>query len=370
MSNLINSIIEPVVRRFSQSSDPATPAAEQQSHARGSDRSDTPHLQSLHNESPATLGGSNNGPEQRHWIARSGFLNRFVSSTSVPEQQDIAEEETPSSPGDALAPSLSSLLTRQARDSPPEDMSGNPLYGVPERFRSMDTLASNASTRSSQTTNERHSRRNTARRSRSTSRDNPQAVLQMSSSLPEDDGMRWLRQKIHEIRDSEISGEEKAKRMHYIMTEEYRTLHPHSLRTHSPSSILSHERPFTPTSPPPLDSDAGSLSPTSTSSPTYNQNPYNISAEDAAPSYRPRAARQVSSEAIPSQQSSADEEDREESPSLGCEHYKRNVKIQCFDCRKWYTCRHCHDDVEDHALNRKKTQNMLCMICNTPQPAG
>ena len=61
-------------------------------------------------------------------------------------------------------------------------------------------------------------------------------------------------------------------------------------------------------------------------------------------------------------------------PDLGCMHYKRNVKVQCFDCRQWYSCRHCHDAAHDlpfvHNLNRKKTQNMLCMLCQTPQPAG
>ncbi|KAF2155594.1 zf-CHY-domain-containing protein, partial [Myriangium duriaei CBS 260.36] len=61
-------------------------------------------------------------------------------------------------------------------------------------------------------------------------------------------------------------------------------------------------------------------------------------------------------------------------PILGCKHYMRNVKIQCFDCHMWFTCRHCHDSSPDlpfhHQLNRKKTQNMLCMLCQTPQPAA
>ncbi|KZF25516.1 zf-CHY-domain-containing protein, partial [Xylona heveae TC161] len=55
---------------------------------------------------------------------------------------------------------------------------------------------------------------------------------------------------------------------------------------------------------------------------------------------------------------------------LGCQHYKRNVKLQCADCARWYTCRFCHDEREDHALNRRKTKNMLCMVCSFPQPAG
>ncbi|EME84281.1 uncharacterized protein MYCFIDRAFT_152534, partial [Pseudocercospora fijiensis CIRAD86] len=66
--------------------------------------------------------------------------------------------------------------------------------------------------------------------------------------------------------------------------------------------------------------------------------------------------------------------DEEHLPDLGCMHYKRNVKVQCFDCQCWFSCRHCHDQSHNlpfpHSLNRKKTQNMLCMLCQTPQPAG
>ncbi|KAF2461706.1 zinc-ribbon-domain-containing protein, partial [Lineolata rhizophorae] len=56
--------------------------------------------------------------------------------------------------------------------------------------------------------------------------------------------------------------------------------------------------------------------------------------------------------------------------ALGCKHYKRNVKVQCVDCARWYPCRHCHDAVEAHALDRRRTRNMLCMLCRTPQPAA
>ena len=55
---------------------------------------------------------------------------------------------------------------------------------------------------------------------------------------------------------------------------------------------------------------------------------------------------------------------------MGCEHYRRNVKLQCNTCQKWYTCRLCHDDAEDHALPRKETKNMLCMPCGYAQKAG
>lgn len=54
----------------------------------------------------------------------------------------------------------------------------------------------------------------------------------------------------------------------------------------------------------------------------------------------------------------------------GCKHYKRKVKLQANCCGKWYTCRFCHDDVEDHNLIRRETKNMFCMLCSEIQPAA
>lgn len=53
---------------------------------------------------------------------------------------------------------------------------------------------------------------------------------------------------------------------------------------------------------------------------------------------------------------------------LGCEHYMRNCKMECPICRKWFTCRFCHDKVMvDHQLPRDKINHILCMKCFTPQ---
>ena len=50
-----------------------------------------------------------------------------------------------------------------------------------------------------------------------------------------------------------------------------------------------------------------------------------------------------------------------------CNHYKRNCKIECFECQKIYPCRFCHDDVEDHTLNRFQVVNMMCNFCDKLQ---
>lgn len=188
-----------------------------------------------------------------------------------------------------------------------------------------------------------------------------QNALAMSESLPADDGMRHLRARIHEIRDMSIGDVDKARMMHSIMTERYNYMRPTS-----PSSFISHDRPFTPTSSRSVFSDVHYSSPVSAASDVDSENPYNLRPGDTEPTYRPRPS-PLGPEAV------VEEEDGdafEEDAPLGCQHYKRNVKVQCYACRRWYTCRHCHDAEEDHNLDRKKTQNMLCMACGTPQKAA
>ncbi|KAK7554572.1 hypothetical protein IWX49DRAFT_599784 [Phyllosticta citricarpa] len=207
--------------------------------------------------------------------------------------------------------------------------------------------------------------RNPDRGSSYTSPNTTLSAVIMSESLPADDGMRLLRQRIHEIRKLRVPSEEKAQRMHSLMTEKYRASQGHVQRPWSPSSTHSQERPFTPSSAVSFaDVDVPLSSPASVSSSLDIENPYNLTLEDLKPTFCP-AENHV--DLVASAGSLGNEE---EEPTLGCKHYKRNVKIQCFDCHRWHTCRHCHDQREDHHLNRRKTRTMLCMLCSTPQPAA
>jgi uncharacterized CHY-type Zn-finger protein len=184
----------------------------------------------------------------------------------------------------------------------------------------------------------------------------------LSESLPADDGMAHLRARIHEIRELQISDQERARMVHNLMTERYNYMRPTS-----PSSFVSHDRPFTPNSSHSVFSDAQVGSPMSAASDVDPENPYSLRPGDTNPTYRPQA---------PHANTETEQHDEEEdyvagAPlALGCQHYKRNVKVQCFECHHWYTCRHCHDAAEDHPLDRKRTQNMLCMACGTPQRAA
>ncbi|KAF2166790.1 hypothetical protein M409DRAFT_66363 [Zasmidium cellare ATCC 36951] len=184
-------------------------------------------------------------------------------------------------------------------------------------------------------------------------------MANMDGSLPEDDGMRSLRQQLQEIKQLAVSTEEKAQRMHFLMTQDY-------LKHKSLLEPIPHDSPQEDGG---LDND-GSLSPMlgAAAMPIDPKNPYNLASGDLDPVFSPlpKNPRDVEGD--------LDEAMDDDIPELGCMHYKRNVKVQCFDCQRWFPCRHCHDQANDlpfqHSLNRKKTQNMLCMLCQTPQPAA
>ncbi|KAI9007131.1 zinc-ribbon-domain-containing protein [Gaertneriomyces semiglobifer] len=55
---------------------------------------------------------------------------------------------------------------------------------------------------------------------------------------------------------------------------------------------------------------------------------------------------------------------------LGCKHYQRGSKLQANCCGKFFTCRFCHDEVSDHNIIRNQTTTMICMHCQTAQPAA
>ncbi|PYH95875.1 CHY and RING finger domain protein [Aspergillus ellipticus CBS 707.79] len=189
-------------------------------------------------------------------------------------------------------------------------------------------------------------------------------------SLPEDDGMGALRKRIHAIRDLGSSNADQARMIHALMTENYNASRMDLddqifLRSSSPSSPRSPKRVASPSRWSVRSSEISPLSPVSTSSIPLHKTSYNLTAEDLMPTYAPR----VEPESPLGEAEDMDVEELEEA-FLGCQHYKRNVKLQCHACKKWYTCRFCHDELEDHHLDRPKTENMLCMLCGQAQPAA
>ena len=190
--------------------------------------------------------------------------------------------------------------------------------------------------------------------------------------LPADDGMRQMRRRIIAIQRTNSSSEEKARLVHYVMVEKHnmsqQSLHgPHRGRAHSPGSMHSSIRPFSSSSPKSMDSLRQTTSlPTSSSSAADQSNRFNLTPEDRKPTYyeKPLSGQKDGD----NERLSMEIDDG--AKALGCAHYKRNIKLQCSACFRWYTCRFCHDAVEDHMLNRRETKNMLCMLCGCAQPAG
>jgi hypothetical protein len=243
-----------------------------------------------------------------------------------------------------------------------DDMSDNPQFGIPGRFRAsshtsftepsvLDATMSPAEGPTRSSTHDLLSQSGSINRHR-------------NSSLPADDGMGALRHQIISIQELDISADQKARMMHQLLTQGYSQAQEiyhakHQPQPHSPSSMISQERPTTPGS---LSSFIWQINGTLDNAPPNQQHTYHLSPDDLKQTYAPLET------------SEADEDDSiptlEQVPILGCPHYKRNVKLQCSTCDKWYTCRLCHDENETHVLIRQATKNMLCMVCGCAQRAG
>lgn len=203
-------------------------------------------------------------------------------------------------------------------------------------------------------------------RSTGTTNDGPndgeiQPRMEGSGLLPEDDGMGLLRKKIGAIWGGSGTSQEKAQLIHQLMMERYRV-----------AKLQADNEADLPTQNATADGKLVTASmligtktqpgePTSRSAIEQQALYYNLAQEDLLPCYAPLD---------PAEMEAEETGDEPEQPQLGCKHYKRNVKMQCNTCKRWYTCRLCHDEVEDHSLPRRETKNMLCMFCNTPQAAS
>lgn len=209
--------------------------------------------------------------------------------------------------------------------------------------------------------------------------DHPDTVPPASRTLPADDGMDDMRRRILSIQCSDIfNPDQKRYLMQQILTENYaRARHAKAvaegkvdlilppteypavsglaLASGEPSSSTTRDLGFGIAALETLRSWTGA---------EEEQLPIKISEQDAEASYRYRV------QVVHGDGEHGTEEEEEVISELGCPHYKRNVKVQCATCEKWYTCRLCHDMVEDHILPRKDTKHMLCMICKHPQKAS
>jgi uncharacterized CHY-type Zn-finger protein len=191
--------------------------------------------------------------------------------------------------------------------------------------------------------------------------------------LPEDDGMGVLRQRILAIQLREdIQQEDKARMMHSLLMEGYN-------RSRVTSTV--HQRPVSPSGPalPEQARTRGALEMALDFLNNLGEQPgavpIRVTDEDRQPTFVPEpsepSAAELSEGRAPAAGRGGDVSVGADAHSkLGCEHYQRKVKMQCATCERWYTCRLCHDKVEDHILPRKETRHMLCMLCGCAQRVG
>lgn len=200
------------------------------------------------------------------------------------------------------------------------------------------------------------------------SRQHNEGESPMSTSLPEDDGMQDLRNKMHQIHAIAVSNEDRAKRMHTLMMadyEKFKALRRPATRRSSPASSFKN---YSNLSKNPYGSSDRPQSPDSASSTDESDLLSNVKPSDLEPTYHHLSSSSEHDDA-PGDESS-DVVDSEQDLALGCKHYMRNVKVRCVDCLQWYTCRHCHDEAEGHELEQKNVKSMLCMLCGFPQKVG
>lgn len=298
-----------------------------------------------------------------------------------PEQE--RNRHDPSLTGRAGAPSGhdGALLRRLPRDG---ELSGNPSHGVIERFTSPVSSPRIVSRDSGSSlgslvvdAGEGMARSIPGHNLSEPSTPEPSVNYSISEKLPADDGQGILRQRIMDVRNTNASAADKALLMHGIMNERYRQtqaapLHHRSPQPGSPSNGTRWNFHSSQDSCQTMTDSGQELLTTRSSPPAATaDDPYWLSLEDVKPTFVPAPSKIVRHGRTQSGLSETEGDDGQTAlPALGCQHYKRNVKLQCSTCNRWYTCRFCHDAVEDHFLIRKDTKHMLCMLCGSAQPAG
>ncbi|KAI9738489.1 MAG: hypothetical protein M1818_005386 [Claussenomyces sp. TS43310] len=380
VSDLLNNPVLRQARRLSRSSissdfaDPVTNQRVARDSTDAASSAETPHAAGVQPTAPALEDGRapissvSGGP-----LVASPTTENEESEVGLAVEEESHSRSTPDSLRHSSIVPLRLASLRSDRGSTDDDVSDNPSFGTPGRFQTASPISTsfNMSSSARESPAESLTRRTTQDSTHSATAGSG-VQHHRNSSLPEDDGMGELRRKIVRIQSMDVASETKAMMMHQVLTQEYNksqtTLNAkHLARPHSPSSMVSQERPSTPAS---LGSfnfwQANDTPPES--SPMTSNHGFQLSPEDLQPTFVP----------LPSRIVNEDIEDAEESggspvepvPQLGCPHYKRNVKLQCSSCDRWYTCRFCHDEGEDHVLKRRETKNMLCMLCGYAQRAG
>ncbi|EMT64587.1 Putative RING finger protein C2F3.16 [Fusarium odoratissimum] len=183
-----------------------------------------------------------------------------------------------------------------------------------------------------------------------------------SRRIPEDDGMRELRSRIHSINAQDIPQNDKARLIHDILLEGYKSSKTVPLvkkilesgegldvpLSQSPSSPVSRPLKFWQNQP--------------------DEEIFILSEEDKAPTYVPVKPPKRHGSETPVEPLEVVPETEQ---PLGCQHYERNVKLQCFTCmglgRDFFHCKTCRacisTSIEGSHKCIERSTDCDCPIC-------
>lgn len=185
-----------------------------------------------------------------------------------------------------------------------------------------------------------------------------------SRRLPADDGMRAMRLRILSIQSSNITFDQKRYLTQQLLTENYTSVRlAKAVADGKPAASVPATEHASASTSRDIGFGVSALETLKSWTGLEERARLHVSEEDRQPTYVPATA-------ILNDEEDMEDADGPEAQLLGCLHYRRNVKLQCAACEKWYTCRLCHDEVEEHILPRKMTKHMLCMLCGYAQKAS
>lgn len=360
MSNLISEFfLSSILRqahRYSRSSPPGDQVAELASNLSPESYPDSSNGHVASDAVNSLDPGIIHGPLTSSPVEEDGGLDTELEALQADRQTSL-----PAAYGSSSLVPLRLASLRSNLDDIDNDISDNPLFGTPDGLRRNSGANTSPAQMSPAEGPSRRSTGNASLYGPGSRRGN--------SSLPADDGMGAMRQAIISIQAKDVSTEEKARMMHQLLarnhhgTQRSALAKPYAQEYLQLDTATSQELPGGPAT---LSSFLWQMNGDEDDSPSVKHRTLNLSPEDLERTYAP----------IPPPEPDEDGDivvpdiTGDEPQVLGCQHYQRNVKLQCSTCHRWYTCRFCHDEVEDHLLIRNATKNMLCMLCGCAQPAG
>lgn len=192
-----------------------------------------------------------------------------------------------------------------------------------------------------------------------------------SRRLPADDGMRAMRRRILSIQSSNITFDQKRYLTQQLLTENYTSARlAKTVAEGKPAAPVAPTENASASTSRDISFGVSALETLKSWTGLEERARLYVSEEDRRPTYVPATAMLNDEDDLEDDAGKAEDTDGAETRLLGCLHYRRNVKLQCAACEKWYTCRLCHDEAEEHILPRKLTKHMLCMLCGYAQKAS